>query len=299
MRRSKADVVFDVINTVILCALAFIWLYPLYFTVIASISEPYDVVSGRVVLLPVRPTLEAYRNVFKNAQIWVGYRNTVFYTVFGTAFSLALTLPAAYALSKKYFPFRTFVTWIYLFTMFFGGGLIPYYLLVNGMGLIDKPWSLIVLGGVGVYNIIITRTFFTSTIPFELYESGKIDGAGEIYMFFRIALPLSAPIIAVMALYYGVGHWNSYFSALVFIRSKNLEPLQLVLRRILILNETALAGASSDADSEMIAEMARRQYMAEGMKYSLVFIASAPLLCAYPFVQKYFVKGVMIGSLKG
>ena len=305
MRRSKSDLVFDIVNTTILILLTISWIYPLYFVIIASFSEPYEVVRGHVWLAPSGFTLGAYKAVFENQQIWVGYANTVFYTVFGTAFSLFLTIPCGYALSKKYYPFRTFVTWIFLFTMFFGGGLIPYYLLVRSLGLLNTRMVMVVLAGVSVWNIIVTRTFFSSTVPLELFESAKIDGAGEIYMFFKIALPLATPIIAVMALWYGVGNWNGYFTALIFANQRSLEPLQLVLRRILILNQNALSSAMlSDAASTMrdavtLAEMARRQYMAEAMKYAIVFIASAPLLAVYPFLQRYFVKGVMIGSLKG
>ena len=300
MRKNKSDTVFDIINITVMVILLVIWAYPLYFVVIASISDPYEVAMGKVVLLPSKLTLEAYTNAFRNNQIWVGYRNTVFYTVCATAFSLFLTIPAGYVLGKKHLPFRTFTTWIYLFTMFFGGGLVPTYLLIRNLGILNTPWVMIITGGVSIWNVVVTRTFFTSTIPDELFEAGKIDGAGEIQLFLRVALPLAPPIIAVMALFYAVGNWNSYFGALIYISSKNLEPLQLVLRRILILNETALSPAAMEtADSEAIAEIARRQFMAEGMKYSVVFIASAPLLCAYPFVQKYFIKGVMIGSLKG
>ena len=300
MRQTRSDVIFDVINTAILCLLTIAWIYPLYFVIIASLSDPYAVVSGKVWFVPSGFTLEAYRNIFQNSQIWVGYYNTIFYTVFGTALSLALTIPAGYALSKKYFPCRTFVTWIYLFTNFFGGGMIPHYLLVRSLGILNTRAVMVILGSLSVWNIIVTRTFFSSAIPSELYESGKIDGAGEIQMFFKIALPLAAPIIAVMALWYGVGNWNGYFTALIYANLRRLEPLQLVLRRILILNESALSEAAANIlDAEYFAELARRQYMAEAMKYALVFIASAPLLAAYPFIQKYFVKGVMIGSIKG
>ena len=303
MRRSRPDLIFDITNVAILSLLMIIWIYPLYFVVLASFSDPYAVVTGKVFLLPVGLTVEAYQNVFQNAQIWVGYQNSLFYTIFGTAFNLFLTIPAGYALSKRYFPYRTFVTWVFLFTMFFGGGLIPHYLLVRDLGLLNTRAAMVFIGGVSAWYIVVTRTFFTSSIPFELYEAAKIDGMGEIHMFFKIALPLAAPIVAVMALYHAVGHWNSYFNALIYINSRNLEPLQIVLRKILILNEMPFFGAdvsaSSTQDTEYMALMARRQYMAEAMKYSLVFIASAPLLCAYPFVQKYFVKGVMIGSLKG
>ena len=302
MKRTRADVVFDTCNIVFMCLMLFVFAYPLYFTVVASLSDPYAVVRGRVFFWPVNFTVEPYTNVFQNGQIWIGYRNSAFYTVGGTILSLITTIPAAYALSKKNLPLRTLATWFFIFTMYFHGGLIPTYLIVRDLKLLDTPYVLMILGCFSVYNTVVTRTYFSNSIPDELYEAGRIDGAGELRMFFTIAIPLAGPIIAVMALYYSVGFWNSYYNALIYISRKTLEPLQLVLRKILILNETAMAGATTvnnQQDAEYMEEMARRQYMAQGMKYSVVFIASAPMLVAYPFVQKYFVKGVMIGSLKG
>ena len=253
---------------------------------------------GKVFLKPSGFTLEAYRNVFENRKIWVGYRNTVFYTLFGTLLNLGLTLPTAYVLSKKQLMGRTFFSWYFLIPMYFGGGLIPTYLLVKSLRLINTPVVIVIMGGLSIYNMIVTRTYFTNSIPEELYESARIDGANEFVGFFRIALPLAAPIIAVMTLYYGVARWNDYYTALIYVSKARYQPLQLVLRSILIMNESALVDAGNLSSEEMEL-MARRAYMAEAMKYSIIFIASAPLLAAYPFVQKYFVRGIMIGSLKG
>lgn len=298
MQKARADRVFDACNIAVMVLLLLIMLYPLYYIVIASVSEPYDVAMGKVFLKPSGFTLEAYRNVFENRKIWVGYRNTVFYTLFGTLLNLGLTLPTAYVLSKKQLMGRTFFSWYFLIPMYFGGGLIPTYLLVKSLRLINTPVVIVIMGGLSIYNMIVTRTYFTNSIPEELYESARIDGANEFVGFFRIALPLAAPIIAVMTLYYGVARWNDYYTALIYVSKARYQPLQLVLRSILIMNESALVDAGNLSSEEMEL-MARRAYMAEAMKYSIIFIASAPLLAAYPFVQKYFVRGIMIGSLKG
>lgn len=282
-----------VILIVLMCA------YPLYLTVIASISDPYDVYSGKVNLIPSGFSLESYRLVFTNSAIFRGYANSIFYTVAGTAFNLFLTIPSAYALSKKRMYGRNFFMTLFLITMYFGGGLIPHYLLFKSMGLIDTRWILIINGGVSVYNVIVTRTYFQNNIPEELFEAARIDGASELRCFFKLVLPLSAPIIAVITLYYAVGHWSSYFSALIYTHDQELQPLQLVLRNILILNQSAYTDALQSGDAELIADASRQAYNAVTMKYALVFISSAPMLAIYPFVQKHFVKGIMVGSLKG
>ena len=303
MRRTKTDIAIDTTNTVFLILILIIMVYPLYFSIIASISDPIAIAKGQVVFFPVDVTFEAYQNVLANSLIWVGYRNTIIYTVFGTILNLILTLPTAYALSKKHLPGRSILSWYFLFTMYFGGGLIPTYLLVERLGLLNKPHTMIVLGGISIYNMIVTRIFFQSSIPNELYESAQIDGASDFRQFFQIALPLSAPIIAVMALFYGSIRWNDYYSALIYMTKSEYMPLQMVLRSVLIQNQSLMTLISSSGRSmikdDAITEMARKAYMAQAMKYALIFISSAPLLCAYPFVQKYFVKGVMIGSLKG
>ena len=303
IRQTKADVVFDVFNTVFMVLLMFVILYPLYFTVIASFSDPYAVVNGKVVFWPINPTLEPYENVFKENRIWIGYRNNLINVPLGTLWNLILTLPTAYVLSKKKLHGRGLFATYFLIPMYFGGGLVPTYMQIKGMGLVNTPYTLIVLSGLSIYNMIVSRVFFQTSIPEDIYESATIDGASDFRQFFQMALPLAKPIIAVMALFYAVGRWNDYFTALIFISDNNLQPLQIILRGILLLNQTALANLNTQNlgqdDIEYMLTLARQVYMAEGMKYSLIFISSAPLLIAYPFVQKYFVKGIMIGSLKG
>lgn len=299
MRRTRADKIFDRCNVVFMIIIIIIMLYPLYFTIIASISEPRSVAGGEVTFLPKGFTLDAYANVFKNASIWRGYVNSIYYTVLGTAISLILTLPAAYVLSKKNLRGRTVISWYFLFTMFFSGGLIPTYMVMNNLNLLNKPYTLAVIGCLSVYNLVVARVYYQSTIPNEMYEAAKVDGCSEFGQFFRIALPLSAPIIAVMSLFYAVWRWNDYFSALIYVSKSDFFPLQLVLRNILIQGQMAIASIALSGIADGLSTLTRQAYMAEAMKYSLIFISSAPLLIAYPFVQKFFVKGVMIGSLKG
>jgi len=298
MKKTKVDILFDTLNYGILCLVLLIVIYPLYFTIIASISNPMLVAKGELTLLPKGINFDAYKNVFQNTIVWIGYRNTIFYTIFGTIFNLLLTIPCAYGLSKKGLPGGKTILWIFLFTNYFYGGLIPTYLVVKGLGMFDTVWVMVILGGISVYNLIITRTYYSTSIPEELYEAARIDGYSEFTIFIKIAVPLSAPIIAVMALFYGVGHWNDFFSALIYLNKENLYPLQLVLRNILLLNQQLNIDYNTISDAEL-ESIANRAYMAEIMKYALVFIASFPLLCAYPFIQKYFVKGVMLGSIKG
>lgn len=298
MRKTKSDKIFDICNITFMCVILLIMFYPLYYIVIASFSDPAAVATGKVYLFPRELTVEAYENVFDNERIWTGYRNTIIYTVFGTALNLILTIPTAYVLSKKTLKGRNIISWYFLIPMYFGGGLIPTYLLVKDLNLLNRPYTIIILGGLSVYNMVVARTYFSSSIPEELYESARIDGAGDFVCFFKIALPLAAPITAVLVLYYGVGRWNDYYTSLIYVGQSEYQPLQLVLRSILIENESSMVYADSMTENELLLAT-RRAYMAEAMKYSVIFIASAPLLAAYPFVQKYFVKGMMIGSLKG
>lgn len=300
IKKTRSDHIFDVINITLIVIITLLILYPLYFTVIASFSEPYDVVQGNVVFLPSGVTLEAYDYIIRDSRIWTGYRNSILYTVLGTFFNLLLTIPCGYALGKKELPWRKFFTFYFLIPMYFSGGMIPSYLLMKDLNLMNSFLTLIIVGGLSIYNLIITRSFFQTSIPEEIYESARIDGANEFRCFGSIAVPLAKPIIAVMALYYGVAHWNSYFDALLYVSKTALQPLQMVLRSILLLNETALSSLDiENSDVDMILEMTHRAYVAQAMKYALIMIASAPLLIAYPFVQKFFVKGVMIGSVKG
>ena len=304
IRQTKADMAFDAFNTIVMVLLMFVILYPLYFTVIASFSDPYAVVNGKVTLWPVNLTLEPYENVLRESRIWVGYRNNLINVPLGTLWNLILTMPAAYVLSKKHLRGRGLLATYFLIPMYFGGGLVPTYLQVKALGLVDKPYTLIVLGGLSIYNMIVSRVYFQTSIPEDIYESATIDGASNFRQFFQMALPLAKPILAVMALFYAVGRWNDYFTAMIYISNQRYQPLQIILRGILLLNQTALNNVNTsnmmaNEDIEYMLTLARQVYMAEGMKYSLIFISSAPLLIAYPFVQKYFVKGIMIGSLKG
>ncbi len=299
MRESAGDRVFNICNILLLSILILLMLYPLYFTVIASVSEPYKVVSGQVYALPNGFTLEAYQNVFRDNRVWSGYKNSLIYTICGTLLNLCLTIPTAYAWSKKDLFGRSALAVFLLIPMYFGGGLMPTYLQIKSLGLINKPYTLIILGGISIYNTILTRVYFQNSIPESLYESATIDGASEWINFWRIALPLAKPIIAVIALYYAVSRWNEYYNALIYVSKADYFPLQMQLRNILLLNQSMAEISVDSMDAAEFAEFERRQYMAMSMKYSLIFIASAPLLIAYPFVQKFFVKGVMIGSLKG
>ena len=291
---------FDIVNGILLVILTFISLYPLYYTIIASFSDYLAVASGRIRLWPIGFNFKAYQIVFQNKEIWRGYLNTIYYTVGGTAFNLFLTIPTAYVMSKKQMFGHSVITWFFLITMYFSGGMIPTYMLMKSLNLVNNPLIMIVSGGLSIYNMIVTRTYFTNSIPDSLYEAGRIDGASEFGLFFRIALPLSMPIIAVMSLYYAVGHWNGYFTALIYLSRREHQPLALVLRRILIMSENAIdEDMIASIDPKMVEDMQARANTAIVMKYALVLIASAPMLIMYPFIQKYFVKGVMIGSVKG
>ena len=298
IKQSLSDRIFDILNTVFMCLLVFIFLYPLYFVVIASFSDPDEVVAGRVFLYIKGFNLESYSSVFVTKHIWEGYRNTIFYTLFGTLFSLFLTIPGAYAMSKRFLPWRPFFSWVFFVPMFFGGGMIPTYLLVRDLRLLDTPYVLIIMSSLSLYNMVVARTYYENSIPDSLFEAARIDGAGELSMFVRIAVPLSAPIIAVMALYYAVARWNSYFDGLLYVSKKAYEPLQVILRRILVLNQSALDNAMQSGNGQEAALQIKRRNLAEGMKYALVFISSLPMLIVYPFIQKFFVKGIMVGAIK-
>ena len=289
---------FDVVNTSLVVVITAIFLYPLYFCIVASFSSPSEVMAGNTILWFKGFNFDNYKYAFQEKQLWVGYRNTIVYTVFGTLYNLVLTIPTAYALSKRDLPFRKGVSWLFLITMYFGGGMIPGYFLVKSLGLLDNPLVMIVGTGVSAYNLVIARQYFMNSIPGELYEAASLDGANEWKCFSKIAMPLAKPILAVMALYYGVGRWNSYFSALLYIRSDEYKPLQLVLREMLISSKIS-AGDVEVTDPDMMVQILERMLLAEGMQYAVIFIASAPLLIAFPFIQRYFVQGTMVGSVKG
>lgn len=299
-RYSWGDRIFLVTIYTVMILATLICVYPLYFTVIASVSDPNAVYTGKVFLTPSGFDITSYKLVFQNKDIWTGYANTIFYTVVGTCYNLFLTIPAAYALSKKNMYGRGVLTTIFLFTMYFGGGMIPTYIMMDKMSLLDTRLVLILAGGVSIYNVVVTRTFFSTNFPDELSEAARIDGASEFCIFFKMAIPLSMPIIAVMTLYYAVGHWNEYFRSMIYLKDSAKFPLQLVLRDILIGNQKAYESMQeAGVDGDILLDFARKAKLAVTMKYSLVFIASAPMLILYPFIQKHFVKGIMIGSLKG
>lgn len=295
IKRGRANLTFDIINYLILGLVGIIVIYPLYFVLIASISEPDAVNNGIVIWRPIGFTLEGYRKLFEDARIWMGYRNTLFYTVCGTVFNVILTLITAYPLSRTDLAGRKGLIGYFLFTMFFSGGLIPTYLLVNRIGLYNSPFVLIVLGGISIFNLIIAKSFFESSIPPDLREAAEIDGCGNFRYFIEIVLPLSKALIGVLVVYYGISHWNQYFDALIYLSKDTLYPLQMVLREILIQN----SNVQNFTDESMLQEMLQRERYAGLIKYGVIIVASIPMLTIYPFVQKYFAKGVMLGSVKG
>ena len=297
VKRCREDVIFDTVIFIILTLILFVVAYPLYWVIISSFSDPTAVSAGKVLLRPIGFTLKGYAEVFKNSQVMRGFFNSIVITFVGVCVNLAVTLPTAYALSRDNFSGKKPITVFYMITMFFGGGMIPTYLVVKNMQLLNTIWALVLPGCLSVYNMIVARTFFKSNISEELYEAGEIDGCTQSRFFFQIALPLSKAIIAIMVLYYGVGHWNSYFSALLYISDQDKYPLQLVLRNILITNQTALSQTATTAAAR--AALQEEQQLIDVMKYSLIIISSVPVLIMYPLVQKHFVKGVMIGSVKG
>ncbi|QHT48745.1 carbohydrate ABC transporter permease [Bacillus sp. SB49] len=292
-RRSREDKIFDVLNLLLITGVCLSVIYPLYFIVIASISDPDAIYAGEVWFWPQDVTLDGYKRIFEDSTIWNGYKNTVVYTVVGTVIQVTCTLLAGYALSRRDLSGRTLITVVFVFTMFFSGGLIPTYLLVKDLGLLNTMWAMILPKAVAVWNVIVARAFFQSTIPGELLEAAKMDGCSNTKFFTRIVLPLSKPIIAVMVLFYAVGQWNSYFDALIYLNDENLYPLQLVLRNILTQNEMSVQMMGG------IDNFAAQQRVGEMIKYGVIIVAALPLLIIYPFVQKYFVKGVMIGGIKG
>lgn len=292
-RTSRFDMGFDVVSTALLVLCLLIVLYPMYFIVIASISDATSIATGKVLLLPKNIDLAGYRRIFQDTRIWNGYWNSLVYTVASTIIGVITTAMAGYSFSRKDLVGRKILITLYVFTMYFSGGLIPTYLVVKQLGLIGSPWIVILMGAVSVYNVIIARSFFSSNIPDDLFEAASIDGCTNGRFFVSIVLPLSKAILAVLALYYAVAQWNGYFNAMIYLNKPAHFPLQLILREILISSQTVTVDVS---DVEAIQEMQR---IAATVKYGVIVIASIPMLMMYPFIQKYFVKGVMIGSVKG
>lgn len=286
----SGDLVFRIVNGALLGLVALIVLYPLYFVIIASISSPEAVLAGKVVLYPVDINFDGFQKILERADIWRGYLNTIIYTALTVILSLLVTVPAGWALSRKTLPGKKFWMIFFIIPMFFGGGLIPFYNVMSNLKLVNTMWAVILPSILSVWNLFMTKTFFETSIPDGLIEAAKIDGAGQFRVFTSVVLPLSKAIMAVMALYYAVGQWNSYFNAMIFLQDETLYPLQLVLKEILIASESTVGGSG-----ETILEQFR---LANQLKYVSVIVSSLPVLCLYPFVQKYFAQGVMIGSLK-
>lgn len=292
IKGSKSDVIYYIIVGIILGLLTLIVVYPIYFIIIASISDPDAVMNGEVLLWPIGVTFSGYQALGKESLIWSGYLNTLIYTLLGTLFNIVLTIPAGWALSRNYLPGRKFINIFLVITMFFGGGLIPYYIICSQLGLVNNPLILIIGGGVSVYNVFMCKSYFTLNVPKEILEASEIDGCGEFRSFFDMVLPLAKPIISVMILFYAVGHWNSYMDALIFIRKEEFYPLQLVLRNILIVAESQ---SQAGGDASTIIEQLR---IANQVKYSSIIVSSLPIIIIYPFIEKYFDQGFLVGSFK-
>lgn len=291
-----SDTAFDIVNILIMIILFVIFTWPLWFVLIASISSPAEVWLGNVLLLPKKLTLIAYETMIEYKSLWIGYGNTIFYTVVGTVINLILTICCAYPLSRKdFFPQKP-LTYLIMFTMYFSGGMIPTYLVVSNLGILDTRWAMILPGAISVYNMLVMRSYFVNSIPNELQESAFLDGANSAQYLMKIVLPLSKPVIAVVGLYYGVHHWNDFQTALLYIYDNNLLPLQSFLRNILTTSQLLAEGAVGSSDAALVEAQSQ---LAQTLKYAVIIISSLPVICIYPFIQKFFVKGVMVGAVKG
>lgn len=292
IRQSAGDRAFNIVNAIVMTLTTLAIVYPLYYVLLASITDPVVVSSGKLLLYPEAPYFEGYTRALHYAPLLAGYGNTLKYTLVGTAVALFCTIPAGYALSRIDLPGRRVLMFLFTFTMFFSGGIIPLYLVVRQLHMYDTIWAIVLPVAVSAYNLIVCRSFFDTGIPNELLEAAKIDGCNDFKFFFRIVLPLSSTIIAVMCLFYATALWNMFFNPLMFLSGKENMPLQVVLRDLVLLNQANSITSSAE-------EIAMRQKLAEQLKYCIVVLAAAPLLIVYPFLQKYFAKGVMVGAVKG
>ena len=292
-RDTAEDRVMYIIVYTLLGMFTLIVLYPIIFVISSAFSSPDMVSAGKVVLWPLEPGILGFKAVFSHKWILSGYRNTIFYTTAGTLLNVVITLLAAYPLSRRDCPFRRTFTAIFIFTMFFNGGIVPTYILMTQINFINTVWAMIIPFALNVYNMIIVRTFMINSVPSELLEASMIDGCSDIKYFTSVLLPLSKPVIAVITLFYAVHHWNTYFYAMLYLSNRDLYPLQIILREILIASKIDM---SDIGDPKLIAAS---QGMANLLKYSLIIVSSAPIIAMYPFAQRYFIKGVMIGSVKG
>ena len=290
---STGEKIFTIVDYLLLTFVLVVIAYPIIYIVSASFSSPEAVIGGKVVLWPVDVTLRGYKAVFNNPKIMIGFRNSIFYTVVGTLINIIMTMFCAFPLSRKEFTARNKLSAYFVFTMYFSGGLVPTYILVMKLGLINSPWAMIIPTAMSTYNMIIARTYMVNSIPDELYEATEIDGGTPWQYFIKIVWPLCKPIIAVLVLYYGVAKWNDYYNAMIFLKKDSLQPLTIVMRDILIQNQV---DPTMLTDARQASELAG---LTQLLKYSTIVVASLPVLIMYPFVQKYFVKGVMIGAVKG
>lgn len=292
IRQSAGDRAFNIVNAVVMTLITVVIVYTLYYVLLASITDPVIVNSGKLLFYPESPYFEGYARAFDYAPLWTGYGNTLKYTVVGTAVALLCTIPAGYALSRMDLPGRRVIMFLFTFTMFFSGGIIPLYLVIKSLHMYDTIWAIVLPVAVSAYNLIVCRSFFDTGIPTEMLEAARIDGCTDFKFFFRIVIPLSSTIIAVMCLFYATALWNMFFNPLMFLSGKENMPLQVVLRDLVLMNQAT--SMTNNAE-----EIAMRQKLVEQLKYCIVVLAAAPLLIVYPFLQKYFAKGVMVGAVKG
>lgn len=296
IKPTGGDRALDISIIFILVVIALLAFYPLYIVLISSVSSPSSIVKGEVFLLPKGLNVEAYKTLLDTKEIWIGYRNSILYTVVGTTLQMLVTTAAAFATAKKTLPGRRFFSLFFLFTMYFSGGLIPTYFINKSLGLVNTVWVMILPVIVGPYNIIIARTYFENSIPEEIYESAVIDGSSNIRYYHQFALPLSIPVLAVMVLNFALGHWNSYYNALIYISDDNIQTLQVFIKRITTAASTALENTNGDVDIEEVIKSVQQKQL---LKYAVVIVSSVPMILLYPFVQRYFIQGIMIGAVKG
>lgn len=293
MQESATDKAFLFLIYAVLIVILLLIIVPLVYVVSASFSDPQAVITGEMKLLPVRPTLRGYQAVFKYHKIMIGFRNSFFYMFAGTIINLIMTMLAAYPLSRPEFRARQWLSFVFMFAMIFSGGLVPTFMVVERLGMLNTPWAMLIPNALSIWNLMLCRNYITNNIPNELYEAGVLEGCTPIRFFTTIVIPLSKPILAVLALYYGIGHWNTYFSALIYLKNPSLQPLQIALRELLVINKvdpTLVTNAKALSDMQGLTDL---------LKYAVIVVSSLPLMLIYPFVQKYFVKGIMVGSVKG
>ena len=291
VKESVGDHVFNVFNTILMILISIVIVYPLWYVILASITDPAIVNSGKFLLIPTGLYVSGYEEAFDYPQLWSGYLNSIIYTIVGVVVALVATIPGAYALSRRDMAGRKGIMFLFTFTMFFNGGMIPLYLTIKAVNIYNTMWAIVLPIGVSVYNLIVCRSFFEANLPQELLEASKLDGCSDFGFFFKIAIPLSSTIIAVMVLFYATGLWNIYFNAIMFLQDEDKMPLQVVLRNLILSNQLMMGTSGS--------EMAEKQKLVDQLKYVIVTLAAFPLVIVYPFVQKYFAKGVMVGAVKG